>query len=130
MLVTQAADAPSTLASSWEDRWHGPDCGLIAAWQAGRDLALLRADLVAACVANELPELPWKGNGRLLKRRVPRYGPFHYVAMWQGLRGDDLHIDTSIDLRRVCARTGQAVIYTSRSAAWAGAEDSLDNVAD
>lgn len=36
-----------------------------------------------------------------------------YVATWQGLRGEDLDVDPSVEVEMVCARTGVAFIYTN-----------------
>lgn len=42
-----------------------------------------------------------------------KYGSIFYLAMWQGLRGEDLQIDLAQESQRVCSRTGVTVIFTS-----------------
>jgi hypothetical protein len=38
-----------------------------------------------------------------------------YLAQWQGLRGEDLDIDRSVEKTVVCVRTDVAVTFTSDS---------------
>ncbi|MCY1457890.1 hypothetical protein D9M71_752210 [compost metagenome] len=56
--------------------------------------------------------LGWKGGvERTLKKRE-KYGSLKYLAQWQGLRGEDLRIDTSNELTLNCSRTGMVVTFT------------------
>ena len=60
----------------------------------------------------ELPPLGWKGGvERKLKARE-KIGTLMYLAQWQGLRGEDLDIDTEAEPQHVCTRTGMRVIFT------------------
>jgi hypothetical protein len=127
MRIERPADVPARDGLSWADLWNGPDDGLIAAWEAGRTLAQDRRDLAAQCQRGALPELPWKTGARpsKAKKKPPqRFGSFLYVAMWQGLRGDALAIDTDTPLTMTCRDTGFSVTYTSDRSRWAGQDDS------
>lgn len=87
------------------------DRGLISAWLAGRDMATRDQQIVEAALRGELPVLPFKGGvERAIKGN--KIGALHYIAMWQGLRGEDLRI--ALDSRPVmrCARTGVQVYFT------------------
>ena len=63
-------------------------------------------------LSGELPVLPWKGGVEKPTKKNVKYGPFFYLATWQGLRGEDLNIDMSKEVELVCSRTGMKVIYT------------------
>jgi hypothetical protein len=41
------------------------------------------------------------------------------LALWQGLRGDDLNIDLSEDRVVICSRTGMKVVYTDDATKYA-----------
>lgn len=97
---------------TWEARWQGPDAGIIASWERGREKRREDPALAARAVAGELIVLPWKG-GVEKAIKGSKYGPFHYLAMWQGLRGDPLEIDTSQNVTLVCSKTGVSVTYTA-----------------
>ena len=89
---------------------------LITCWERGRGLATPDTTLAAAARTGQLVPLSWKGGvpppvrGGKAPRR--KYGSFHYLAMWQGLRGEDLDIDTESSLKHVCAQFGTTVIFT------------------
>lgn len=117
MRIHRAIDAPASGDTlTWAERWEGPDAGLVAAWEAGRALAPRRPDLAEAARAGQLVELPWKGGlTRALKPGAPKVGALLYVAMWQGLRGDALDLDTDAELDLTCTRFGTTVTFTSDS---------------
>ncbi|MDD2050672.1 hypothetical protein [Pseudomonas putida] len=97
---------------TWIDTWQGPDNGLIRCWEIGRERALKHPDIAQRCLAGELPVLGWKGGvERTLKKRE-KFGSLKYLAQWQGLRGEDLQIDTSAELTLSCSRTGMVVTFT------------------
>lgn len=124
----------------WNDVWCGDDRGLIAAWEAGRRMAEKRPDLARAARRGELVTLPWKGGidpddlaataarkaererrtGTKSKTKPrQRYGPLLYLAMWQGLRGDDLDVTLNGETRLTCTASGVAVTFTSEVANYA-----------
>lgn len=96
---------------STEERWLSDDGGLIACWEAGRDMASAEHENAIKASNGELPILGWKG-GIEHKINSKKYGSFKYLAMWQGLRNEDLDIDTESETAITCAKTGMTVIYT------------------
>lgn len=124
MLITASAINPPVLGDSWEERQEGPDAGLISAWLAGRDQREWWQDTVAAIKRNELPVLPFKGGipekdddeEEAVKKQGKKLGSLHYIAMMQGLLGEDLYLETSKDIVRVCSKTGVQVIFTCDTA--------------
>lgn len=103
----------------WEARWQGPDQGLIACWERGRERVREDAGLAAAAVAGQLPLLPWKGGFEKATKKGSRYGTLNYLAMWQGLRGQDLDIDTTADVEITCSATGMRTVFTADAAKYA-----------
>lgn len=104
---------PSFNSKTWEERWKGPDRGLIAAWVRGRAKASEDKELAAAASRGELIVLPWKGGVAQASKVDRKYGPYLYLAMWQGLRCDPLDIDTECEITLTCSKTGMTVTYTS-----------------
>lgn len=41
-----------------------------------------------------------------------KYGTLFYLAQWQGIRGEDLDIDTDVEYELFCSKTGVKVIFT------------------
>lgn len=99
---------------TWEEMWKGSDLGLIACWESGREKA--SKDLVAmqAALRGELIILPWRGGVEYVVK-VKKYGTYNYLAMWQGLRGESLDIDTCNHVTLVCTRTNVPVIFNNES---------------
>jgi len=103
---------PKRTEISWEERWRGADRGLINCWEIGRELRIKKPDLAKLAEAGELPKLGWKGGidpKTMIKERI---GTLHYLAQWQGLRGEDLNIDLAEEPILVCTRTGAQVTFT------------------
>ena len=99
---------------SWDERWRGPDRGLIFTWELGRRWREQKPEFAAQAERGELPALGWKGGvEKPLSKGTKKYGVHWYIAMWQGLRAEDLDVDPSVETRMVCARTGVPIIYTS-----------------
>ena len=97
---------------SWDERWKGPDGGLITCWEVGRKLSNKEPEMAERAKNGELPVLGWKGGVEKKIKKKEKYGTLFYLAQWQGLRGDDLDIDLSEETELVCSRTGMKVIYT------------------
>ncbi len=110
-------DPISQYFRSFDERWLGSDRGLLVSWECGRRMSEEDPDRAKRARAGELVQLPWKGSPWRIKRpeRVsPKrkfYGSLHYLAMWQGLRGEDL--DIVLDERRTirCSKTGLSVTF-------------------
>lgn len=120
MIVRHSAANPPPEARRYEDRMDGPDKGIINAWLAG--LAKRREALTAGqsdalswvrkAEADELPVLPYRGGLDAAIKRQDKIGSLLYLAMWQGLRGNDLLIDMATEPVLVCSRTGVPVLFT------------------
>jgi hypothetical protein len=117
MLIARAIDEPIREGLTHPQLWEAEDDGLIACWEAGRQLRLKDQQLALRASLGELVPLPWKGGGSQdspsVKKRV---GTFFYLAMWQGLRGEDLKIDPSVDVKLTCTAKGTVVTFTSDQA--------------
>lgn len=112
MNITRRIGDPRQQKMSVAALWHGPDRGLIACWERGRDLTIESPQLASAARRGELVVLPWKGGvAKELKSRT-KVGSLRYLAMWQGLRGTDLDIDTDKDTCVKCSRHGVVVTFT------------------
>ncbi len=112
--IRRSITEPVRNGLSWDERWKGVDGGLIFSWEQGRQLRQAQPELAAQAQRGELPPLGWKGGvGKALKAKTQKYGVHLYLAMWQGLRGEDLDVDPSVETSMVCARTGVKVTYTN-----------------
>lgn len=103
---------PKRQGLSWDERWKGNDKGLITCWEVGRELREKEPELASRAEQGELPILGWKGGVEKKTKKGEKFGTLFYLALWQGLRGDDLNIDFSQESELVCTKTGMRVIYT------------------
>ena len=115
---------PSRAALPWTERWQGPDQGLIACWERGREKAAESEALASAARHGELVVLPWKGGVDRPTKLGSKYGSLFYLAMWQGLRGEPLDIDTDKDVAITCSRTRMVVTYTADASKYSPQIDS------
>ncbi|WP_217808735.1 hypothetical protein [Derxia lacustris] len=106
---------PDRAGLSWPELWAGPDCGLIASWERGRQKAGETPELAAAAGAGELVLLPWKGGVEQPTKTGRKVGSLLYLAMWQGLRGEPLDVDLACDVQLTCSRHGVMVTFTGDS---------------
>lgn len=97
---------------TWEERWLGPDKGLIACWEVGRSMRELKQEIAARAQAGELPVLPWKGGIEGQPKFKKKIGSLNYLAAWRGLRDEDLDIGLTEEHTLTCSRTGVQVIFT------------------
>ncbi len=109
--LSRSVDEPIREGLSWDDKWKGPDNGLILCWELGRRMRLKDPDLAARADMGELVILAWRGGVEEKLKTGNKSGTLNYLATWQGLRGEDLNLD--LDIRRVivCTRTQQAVEF-------------------
>lgn len=112
MRIKMAEVNPMHASLTWQERWEGPDGGLISCWQRGREKAGEDPSIAAAAIKGELIVLPWKGGIERATKQAQKYGSLFYLAMWQGLRGDPLDIDNEQELTLTCSRTGMKMTYT------------------
>jgi hypothetical protein len=54
-------------------------------------------------------------------KKKQKFGTLFYLAMWQGLRGEDLNIEHTEEIVLNCTTTGMAVVFTSDVAKYAEA---------
>ena len=110
--VFRSYKEPKRDGASFDQRWRGPDKGLITCWEVGRELSKKDPELAERAIRGELPVLGWKGGVEKEIKKKEKYGTLFYLAQWQGLRGDDLDIDLSEEKELICSRTKVKVIYT------------------
>ncbi len=113
--IQRSIHEPIRKGLSYDERWASNDKGLIISWEVGRELKEKKPELAEKAKNDELPVLGWKGGVEKITIKKEKYGCFYYFAQWQGLRGDNLNIDTSYDKELVCSKTGIKVTYTSDS---------------
>lgn len=114
MLVKVENAFPPDPQNDFELRINGPDKGLISAYLAGLTMANSTPPPpeVAAALRDELPVLPFKGGVEKATKAKSKVGALQYLAMWHGLRGDDLVLDTEREPQRTCSKTGTTVLFT------------------
>ena len=98
---------------SFDERWNGPDNGLITCWEVGRKENIKFPELAKKAKNGELPILLWKGGINRKTQKKVKYGCLNYLAQWQGLRDEDLDIDMSEEIEIICSKTGMKVIFTA-----------------
>ena len=62
MRIHRPLDTPIRTNAPWTELWDGPDRGLIAAWERGREKRREDPGLVQQAQAGQLMPLPWKGG--------------------------------------------------------------------
>jgi len=113
MQINRSITAPRRTGMSTTQLWHASDQGLIACWERGKDLSAEAPELAKQARKGELVPLPWKGGVNKAIKSKSKFGTFRYLAMWQGLLGADLTIDTDVELSLCCTRCGVRVIFTA-----------------
>lgn len=116
MRHTSSVNDQPTPGHTFEDRWEGPDRGLRTSWLRGIEKAIADTELRDAALRGELPVLAWQGGGKAIKAGR-RMGSLHYLAMWQGLRGEDLCVDDVMGAEMTCSLTKMVVTFTGDVAA-------------
>ena len=112
---------PIRNGAKWDERWNAEDDGLIACWERGREKRLEDPSLATQAAGGQLVVLPWKGGVEKAIKKKQKFGTLYYPAMWQGLRGVDLDIDTAEEIALICTATGLAVVFTDDMAKYADA---------
>lgn len=112
MRIQAAVARPPVTGDTWEDRWEGPDKGLYLCWRRGLQKRVEDPGLADRALAGELPVLPWRGGVERAIKAPEKPGSLFYLAMWQGLRGEDLDVDLNATVALTCTRTLQRVVFT------------------
>lgn len=113
-LVTASVLVPPPEASVYVDRWGTVEATVLTCWHNGLQKRKEQgwAETAAQASAGELPLLPWRGGvDPEAKSAATKVGTLQYLAMWQGLRGEDLAIDTGGQLTVTCTRTGVKMTF-------------------
>lgn len=118
--LKRSIEEPLRQNLSREEAWLQEDKGLIHCWEIGRRRAIAEEELASKCLLGELPPLGWKGGVAKRLKKLEKHGSYRYLAEWQGLRGEDLHLDLSQEQSLVCSRTGMTVIFTTDLSKLAG----------
>lgn len=126
-IIQRNISEPDRQGLSWEQTWQAKDRGLIHSWEIGRRDAQRNPELASRCKAGELPPLGWKGGGLKTLKKLTRWGSLHYLAEWQGLRGEPLHIDLTEEPTIICSRTGMIVTFTGDHTKLAGQGNDTDD---
>jgi len=121
MKIHRSITEPIRKSETWDQRWNADDGGLIACWERGREKRVEDPALAAQAIEGQLVVLPWKGGVEKAIKKKQKYGTLFYLAMWQGLRGEDLEIETSGEVALNCAATGMTVVFTNDMAKYAEA---------
>lgn len=103
---------PIRLDPSFYERWGTVDLGLVTSWERGREKSVEEPKLAEQALAGRLLVLPWKGGVKKEIQKKIKFGVFNYLAMWQGLRGEDLNIDVEKETSLTCSATGKIVVFT------------------
>lgn len=112
LTLTRSNKQPKRSGLSTQELWHGEDRGLIICWEVGRELGEKDPELARKAQNGEFPVLLWKGGANKKLKTGEKYGTLQYLATWQGLRRDDLRIDTTQDVTLTCTKTGMKIIFT------------------
>lgn len=112
--LRRSVDQPIREGLTWNEKWDGPDKGLIWCWERGRQKREEEPDLAARAEKGELVVLAWKGGVEEKLKIEEKPGTLNYLATWQGLRGEDLEIVLEEDRMIVCSNTGQAVVFSGK----------------
>jgi hypothetical protein len=121
MKIHRSITKPVREGATWDERWNAEDDGLIVCWERGREKRLEDPSLAAQAAAGQLVVLPWKGGVEKAIKKKQKFGSLFYLAMWQGLRGEDLNIHPTEEIVLNCTTTGMAVVFTGDMAKYAEA---------
>lgn len=113
MKIHRSITEPIRLKATWDERWNGTDRGMIACWERGREKSIEDPMLASRARDGQLVMLPWKGGVEKAVKKKEKYGTLQYLAMWQGLRGEDLNIDTENEVVLTCSVNNVVVVFTN-----------------
>ena len=110
--IRRSISEPIRTGLSASEYWLAEDRGLIKCWELGRKYSVTRPAFAASAKRGELPLWNFKGGVEKPLKNPLKYGSFRYLAMWQGLRNEDLDIDPTRKVEMTCSRTGVKMILT------------------
>ncbi len=112
MIINKSISEPIPPIRNWNENWGDLPAGLVTAWNTGRDKIERDPEIAEAARNGQLIPLVWKGGVEKKILKTTKYGSMYYLAMWQGLRGEDLNIDLDSEPSVTCSATGMTVIFT------------------
>lgn len=121
MKIHRSISEPIREGANWDERWNAADDGVIACWERGREKRLEDPALAAQANGGQLVVLPWKGGVERTIKKKQKFGTLLYLAMWQGLRDEDLNIDSAEETALNCTTTRMTVVFTADIAKYAEA---------
>ncbi|WP_339079647.1 hypothetical protein [Pseudomonas sp. TMP9] len=110
--IHRSIDTPIRTGLDQHTNWNGPDKGLINCWEVGRQLAQAKPEMAEAARRSELPLTNWKGGVSRTLKKPEKYGSLQYLAQWQGLRGENLDVDPTVEVTITCTKTSMVVTFT------------------
>lgn len=116
MHAKRSISEPLRYRPDFDTRWRREDGGLITAWETGRKRAIEHPELAEAARNGALPRMDFDGgHDAALSNSAFKYGTMHYLAQLQGLKGEDLDVDSQRDegLQLRCEATGMLTIFTA-----------------
>ena len=113
MIVRKSISEHINVVIDWESRWGNLTAGIITSWNRGREMVNERPDIAEAARAGRLVSLVWKGGVEKKILKTTKYGSFFYLAMWQGLREEDLNIDIDSEPSITYSVSGMTVFFTN-----------------
>ncbi len=112
MIIHRSILEPIRKNLTWDQSWKSNDCGLILCWERGRELQQERMDLAEQARLGYLVDLHWKGGLTQKLKVKQKYGTYNYLATLQGIRNEDLSIDTDSEVSIKCSKFETTVIFT------------------
>ena len=112
--LCRSIDRPIRDGLNWDELWLGPDQGLVGCWERGRQIRIEEPELAARAEKGELVVLVWRGGVEKKAKTERKPGTLHYLATWQGLRGQDLDIALEDETLIVCSKIGQTVVFSAK----------------
>ena len=111
--VCRSITEPIRVGNNWDERWGSIHLGLITSWERGREMSTESPAIAEAARNGQLIILPWKGGVEKKIKKTEKFGTLNYLAMWQGLRGENLDIDINTDKAITCSVTNMIVTFTN-----------------
>lgn len=111
-IITWSFSTPDREHLTWDQVWLGPDKGIIKNYEVARKLIKENPELSERAKNGELPSLGYKGGTDVQLKTKSKYGALNYLAQWQALREEDLHIDLDKEVTLICSKTGLEVTFT------------------
>ena len=112
MRVAENIATPIRTGLSFEQLFRQEDKGLIKAWEIGRVRATKNPDEGTRAKQGQLLPLIYQGGFAKKLKETNKMGTMHYLAMWQGLRGENLDLDTELRVTLTCTKFQIVVTYS------------------